>query len=179
MNSPYLAEPTRLGDVIAAIQAMATYKYYKLDFEGWADRISADRNRADHWQAVFEEHPEFFRLDGERKKASLVWRRAVPEAVQRGYPYPTGASKWNPIEHRLFSEISKNWAGEPLDSYQKILNFIRSTRTQTGFVGHRSPRPSLLPYWHRTNARTAPCASSEAARGPAQVELYDLTQSVK
>jgi hypothetical protein len=46
--------------------------------------------------------------------------------------YPTGASKWNPIEHRLFSEISKNWAGEPLDSYQKILNFIRATRTQTG-----------------------------------------------
>jgi len=46
--------------------------------------------------------------------------------------YPTGASKWNPIEHRLFSEISKNWAGEPLDSYRKILNFIRSTRTQTG-----------------------------------------------
>ena len=46
--------------------------------------------------------------------------------------YPTGASKWNPIEHRLFSEISKNWAGEPLDTYQKILNFIRSTRTNTG-----------------------------------------------
>jgi hypothetical protein len=40
--------------------------------------------------------------------------------------YPTGASKWNPIEHRLFSEISKNWAGEPLDSYQKIWNFIRA-----------------------------------------------------
>jgi len=38
--------------------------------------------------------------------------------------YPTGASKWNPIEHHLFSEISKNWAGEPLDSYEKILNFI-------------------------------------------------------
>ena len=31
--------------------------------------------------------------------------------------YPPGASKWNPIEHRLFSEISKNWAGRPLDSY--------------------------------------------------------------
>ncbi len=46
--------------------------------------------------------------------------------------YPTGASKWNPIEHRLFSEISKNWAGEPLDSYQKILRFIRSTRTASG-----------------------------------------------
>jgi hypothetical protein len=32
----------------------------------------------------------------------------------------------------IFSEISKNWAGEPLDSYQKILSFIRSTRTATG-----------------------------------------------
>jgi hypothetical protein len=48
--------------------------------------------------------------------------------------YPTGASKWNPIEHRLFSEISKNWAGEPLDSYQKILRFIRSTKTKTGLA---------------------------------------------
>jgi hypothetical protein len=46
--------------------------------------------------------------------------------------YPTGASKWNPIEHRLFSEVSRNWAGEPLDSYQKILNYARSTQTQTG-----------------------------------------------
>jgi hypothetical protein len=46
--------------------------------------------------------------------------------------YPTGASKWNPIEHRLFSELSRNWAGEPLDSYQKILNYARTTRTQTG-----------------------------------------------
>ena len=48
--------------------------------------------------------------------------------------YPTGASKWNPIEHRLFSEISKNWAGEPLNSYQKILRFVRSTRTESGLV---------------------------------------------
>jgi hypothetical protein len=48
--------------------------------------------------------------------------------------YPTGASKGNPIEHRLFSEISKNWAGEPLDSYHKLLRFIRSTRTQTGLT---------------------------------------------
>ena len=48
--------------------------------------------------------------------------------------YPTGASKWNPIEHRLFSEISKNWAAEPLDSYEKMLKFIRTTNTQTGLV---------------------------------------------
>ena len=48
--------------------------------------------------------------------------------------YPTGASKWNPIEHRLFSEISKNWAAEPLDSYEKMLKFIRTTGTKTGLT---------------------------------------------
>jgi len=48
--------------------------------------------------------------------------------------YPTGASKWNLIEHRLFSEISKNWAAEPLDSHSKILNLIRNTTTRTGLV---------------------------------------------
>lgn len=46
--------------------------------------------------------------------------------------YPTGTSKWNPIEHRLFSEISKNWAGRPLDSYETILKYLRSTTTQAG-----------------------------------------------
>lgn len=79
MVSPYLKEPGRLGDVIAAIQAMATYKFYKLDFDGWADRISTDKSQAQHWQRVFEEHPEFFRLDSERTRASLVWRRQYPK----------------------------------------------------------------------------------------------------
>jgi hypothetical protein len=46
--------------------------------------------------------------------------------------YPTGASKWNPIEHRLFSEISKHWAGQPLESYDTLLRLIRETKTQTG-----------------------------------------------
>jgi len=48
--------------------------------------------------------------------------------------YPPGASKWNPIEHRLFSEISKNWAGRPLDSYETMLNYIRTTTTTTGLA---------------------------------------------
>ena len=50
--------------------------------------------------------------------------------------YPSGASKWNPIDHRLFSEISKNWAGHPLRSYQTILNHIRTTSTATGLRVH-------------------------------------------
>lgn len=46
--------------------------------------------------------------------------------------YPAGASKWNPIEHRLFSEISKNWAGVPLINLQTALKYIRRTKTETG-----------------------------------------------
>ena len=38
-GSPYLNDDNRLGDVIAAIQAMGTYKFYKLSFDNWADRV--------------------------------------------------------------------------------------------------------------------------------------------
>jgi hypothetical protein len=46
--------------------------------------------------------------------------------------YPTSASKWNWIEHRLFNHISANWAGEPLVRYETVLKFIRTTTTETG-----------------------------------------------
>ncbi len=48
--------------------------------------------------------------------------------------YPPGASKWNPIEYRLFSEISKNWAGQPLTSYETIMKYIRTTQTEAGLT---------------------------------------------
>jgi hypothetical protein len=46
--------------------------------------------------------------------------------------YPPGTSKWNKIEHRLFSFISLNWRGEPLINYETIINLIGRTRTRTG-----------------------------------------------
>ena len=46
--------------------------------------------------------------------------------------YPRGASKWNPVEHRLFSQISLNWAGQPLRTVDAMLGWIRGTRTATG-----------------------------------------------
>lgn len=75
MTSPYLSNPSRLADVISAIQAMGTYKFYKLDFRGWAKRISGDEVKAEYWKNVIIDHPEFFRLDDTKTKASLVWRR--------------------------------------------------------------------------------------------------------
>ena len=46
--------------------------------------------------------------------------------------YPPGTSKWNKIEHRLFSFITMNWRGEPLVSHEVMLNLIAGTRTKTG-----------------------------------------------
>jgi hypothetical protein len=48
--------------------------------------------------------------------------------------FPPGTSKWNKIEHRLFSYISKNWRAKPLSSLLVIVNLIGSTTTETGLV---------------------------------------------
>jgi len=49
---------------------------------------------------------------------------------------PPGTSKWNKIEHRLFSYISQNWRGKPLISYEVIVNLIAATRTDNGLTVH-------------------------------------------
>jgi hypothetical protein len=46
--------------------------------------------------------------------------------------YPPGASKWNPVEHRLFSFVSLEWAGHPLRSLEAMTRYIESTTTKTG-----------------------------------------------
>ena len=68
-----------------------------------------------------------------------LWKQQLQEqlADQLGLEltvchYPTGASKWNPIEHRLFGPISSNWAGKPLKSFEFMLACIRGTDTDTG-----------------------------------------------
>ena len=48
--------------------------------------------------------------------------------------YPTGCSKWNPIEHRLFSFISVNWAGVPLRSFDLVQRLIAGTTTAAGLT---------------------------------------------
>ena len=46
--------------------------------------------------------------------------------------FPPGTSKWNTVEHRLFSFISTNWRGEPLTDYETIVRLIAKTTTTTG-----------------------------------------------
>ena len=111
---------------------------------------------------------------GQRRNPPCMETRHPAQAVQRarfgrhGRTLSTGASKWNPIEHRLFSEISKNWAGRPLDSYETILNFIRTTKTKTGLkvnarlVKKQYPKGFKIsdPAWrYSTSKNPLPCRS--------------------
>lgn len=49
---------------------------------------------------------------------------------------PPGTSKWNKIEHRLFASISHNWRGQPLLTYETVVQLIGATRTRTGLTVH-------------------------------------------
>lgn len=76
---------------------------------------------------------------GSNSSRSHAWKAFVQTRIADCFQipvtvchYPPGTSKWNPIEHRLFSEISKNWRGKPLDSYETIINYIKTTTTKTG-----------------------------------------------
>jgi hypothetical protein len=71
-KSPYIESQHRLADVIAAIQAMGVYRFHMRTFYEWSESISGDRSKAEYWRRIFDEHPEFFRLDTTRKLASLV-----------------------------------------------------------------------------------------------------------
>ena len=59
--------------------------------------------------------------------------------------YPPGTSKWNKIEHRLFSRITHNWRGRPLETYQTIVNLIAHTTTTTGLTVQCELDPNLYP----------------------------------
>src|SRR5439155_11349443 len=58
---------------------------------------------------------------------------------------PAGTSKWNKIEHRLFSFISQNWRGKPLVSHEVIINLIAATTTQTGLRVRCQLDPNAYP----------------------------------
>lgn len=58
---------------------------------------------------------------------------------------PPGTSKWNKIEHRLFSHISMNWRGRPLTSHQVIIDLIAATTTRTGLTVHAELDSGIYP----------------------------------
>ena len=97
------------------------------------------------WQSMGQEaFPKARRLlitaDGGGSNGARVrlWKVELQKlADELGIPIsvchlPPGTSKWNKIEHRLFSFISQNWRGKPLISHQVIVNLIAATTTKAG-----------------------------------------------
>lgn len=90
-----------------------------------------------------------------------LWKKSLQELLVDRYGlvvtvchFPTGASKWNPVEHRLFGPISTNWAGVPLQSPEVLLGFLRGTRSKTGLR-------VTAEWWERTYGRGIKVSTAE------------------
>jgi hypothetical protein len=86
-------------------------------------------------------------MDTPQFRCGGAGRRDRP-ADQR-LPRATGHSKWNKIEHRLFSQITMSWRGRPLSSHETIINLIGATTTTTGLPVTAPARYRRLPNRHQ------------------------------
>lgn len=134
---------------------------------------------------------------GSNSYQARVWKAQLQEQVcdRLGLEvtvchYPSGCSKWNPIEHRLFGPISKNWEGKPLRSWEALLGYLRGTHTEQGLqvaatlvpgaypTGQTVPdavmrtlhleRHAVCPKWNYT---LRPRPSSDAPASPVAAEV--------
>jgi hypothetical protein len=77
---------------------------------------------------------------GSNSHRTRLWKVALQELADRidltltVSHFPPGTSKWNKVEHRLFSFITNNWRGKPLVSHQVIVNLIANTTTTKGLI---------------------------------------------
>src|SRR5215472_13930294 len=132
---------------------------------GWVN-VGTDHNTAQFavesirrwWQARgSQDYPAARRLlitadaGGSNGYRTRVWRAGLAAlAEQTGLEitcchFPPGTSKWNKIEHRLFSAITMNWRGRPLTSHQVIVNSIAATTTRTGLTVAAQLDPGSYP----------------------------------
>jgi hypothetical protein len=98
----------------------------------------------DQGQAAFPGASELLILadgGGSNSARSRVWKQQLQQQLCDRYGlavtvchYPTGCSKWNPIEHRLFGPISLTWAGHPLATWDTLLGYLQGTTTETGLT---------------------------------------------
>ena len=73
---------------------------------------------------------------------ALADELAIPVSVCH---FPPGTSKWNKIEHQLFSFITQNWRGKPLVTHQVIVNLIAATTTKKGLTVRAEIDPNIYP----------------------------------
>jgi len=149
-------EPVRVHDFLDKKlgKAIPYGVYDMLNNEGWVN-VGIDRDTAQfaansirRWwhemgQARYAHARELLITadgGGSNSHRSRLWKVSLQDlADELGLSlfvchFPPGTSKWNKIEHRLFSFITQNWRGRPLVSHEAIVNLIASTTTRSGLV---------------------------------------------
>ena len=86
--------------------------------------------------------------------------------------FPPGTSKWNKIEHRMFSFVSLNWRGKPLESLEIIVNLIAAHEDEHRAEALRPPRSRQLRARRRGNRRTTRRREYHPAYVPRRLELH-------
>jgi Rhodopirellula transposase DDE domain len=160
-------EPVRVHDfIIPELGRAAPYGVYDIaDNAGWVS-VGIDHDTASFavnairrwWQAMGRaRYPHATRLvvtadcGGSNGVRLRLWKRELQTlANELGISItvchlPPGTSKWNKIEHRLFSFITQNWRGRPLVSYQTIVQLISATTTDTGLKVQCEIDPNTYP----------------------------------
>ncbi|MCQ2071456.1 MAG: ISAzo13 family transposase, partial [archaeon] len=98
----------------------------------WWQRMGRERYRDAHVLMITAD------CGGSNGRRNRLWKTELQKLADetkleiRVRHYPPGTSKWNKIEHRMFSHISMNWAGRPLESLEVIVNLIGSTKSRSG-----------------------------------------------
>jgi hypothetical protein len=92
--------------------------------------------------------------------------------------FPPGTSKWNRVEHRLFSFISSNWRGEPLRDYETVVRLIAGTTTAKGLTVTCRLEHAQIHRWAHNYGRRVCSRESEARQIPRRMELYDSTKQL-
>ena len=146
-------EKVDVHDFKGELGRVSPYGVYDLhDNSGWVSvGISADTSEfavetiRRWWNSMgYERYPEACELlitadcGGSNGNRTRLWKLELQYLADAlGIPitvchFPPGTSKWNKIEHRLFSFITFNWRGKPLRTYQTVVNLIAATTTKTG-----------------------------------------------
>ncbi len=118
-SGPYLNNPFRLADILAAIQVLGSYEFAARDIEKWANRLGRTPRSAATLEAVFLSHPELF-TKHDTGKFALVWRRSF----QRDYDTETSLRITNRKELEVLKKAEKESDGtarisrEPLNQSQ-------------------------------------------------------------
>jgi transposase len=151
-------EPVRVHDFVDPERGRATpYGVYDLGRNhGWVS-VGMDHDTAEFavetirrwWRSMGQPaYPGATRLlitadaGGSNGSRLRLWKVALQKLADETRlrifvcHFPPGTSKWNKIEHRLFSYISQNWRGKPLRSFETIVSLIASTTTATGLKVH-------------------------------------------